>query len=218
VSLGTGNQELMADILFSTLVDVDSDEVTILPDLAETWEQSTDATKYTFHLNPAAVWSDGQPVTADDVLFTIAWANQNPDAYKQLGVVAFQSVVGGADVKGTTNIPSGVKKIDDHTVEITLAKADSTFLRRLAGAVYYIWPKHILDGLTAAQAETCDFCLGVAGKTPGSGPYDITTSISATGAGFTVSVAAVLVTLPAEFETMTSKVEPLSPTAVGLSE
>ena len=30
----------MADIVFSTLVDVDSDEVTILPDLAETWEVS----------------------------------------------------------------------------------------------------------------------------------------------------------------------------------
>jgi len=175
----------MADILFSGLVDVDSDEVTILPDLAQTWDVSTDAKKYTFHLNPAAVWSDGQPVTADDVVWTISWANQNPDAFKQLGVAAFQNVVGGKEVKGTTNTPSGVKKIDDHTVEIDLANADSTFLRRLAGAVYYIQPKHILDGLTAAQAETCDFCLGVAGKTIGSGPYDITTSISATGAGFT---------------------------------
>ena len=59
VNLGTGNQELMADIVFSTLVDVDSDEVTILPDLAETWDASADATTYTFNLNPAAVWSDG---------------------------------------------------------------------------------------------------------------------------------------------------------------
>jgi peptide/nickel transport system substrate-binding protein len=185
VNLGTGNQELMADLVFSTLVDVDSDEVTILPDLAETWDVSDDAKTYTFHLNPNAVWSDGEPVTADDVLFTIAWANQNPTAYKQLGVVAFQSVVGGNEVEGTTDIPSGVKKIDDHTVEITLEQPDSTYLRRLAGAVYYIWPKHVLDGLTAAEAETCDFCLGVAGATPGSGPYDITTSISATGAGFT---------------------------------
>jgi len=185
VELGTGNQELMADILFSTLVDVDSDEVTILPDLAESWEASDDAKTYTFHLNPAAVWSDGVPVTADDVLYTIAWANQNPTAYKQLSVSAFQSVAGGADVAGTTDIPSGVKKIDDHTVEITLANPDGTFLRRLAGAVYYIMPQHILGDLTAAEAETCDFCLGVAGKTIGSGPYDLTTSISATGAGFT---------------------------------
>src|SRR5215218_6100438 len=70
VHLGTGNQELMADIVFSTLVDVDKDEVTILPDLADTWEVTPDATKYTFHLNPKAVWSDGQPVTADDVEWT----------------------------------------------------------------------------------------------------------------------------------------------------
>jgi ABC-type transport system substrate-binding protein len=185
VNLGTGNQEIMADILFSTLVDVDSDEVTILPDLAERWDVSDDAKTYTFHLNPAAVWSDGEPVTADDVVFTIAWANQNPNAFKQLGVVAFQSVVGGDEVEGTTDTPSGVRKIDDHTVEIELEQPDSTFLRRLAGAVYYIWPEHVLSGLTAAEAETCDFCLGVAGETPGSGPYDITTSISATGAGFT---------------------------------
>ena len=40
VELGTGNQELMADIVFSTLVDVDKDEVTILPDLRPEWTAS----------------------------------------------------------------------------------------------------------------------------------------------------------------------------------
>jgi peptide/nickel transport system substrate-binding protein len=185
-TLGTGNQELMADIVFSTLVDVDSDEVTILPDLAESWTVSEDATTYTFNLNPAAVWSDGEPVTADDVIYTIAYANQHgPAAYKYLSVSAFQSVVGGEEVLGTTDIPSGIKKIDDHTVEITLKAPDSTFLRRLAGAVYYIMPEHVLGAITPLEAETCDFCLGVAGTVVGSGPYDLTTSISATGAGFT---------------------------------
>ena len=184
VELGTGNQELMADIVFSTLVDVDKDEVTILPDLAQTWDVTPDATTYTFHLNPTAVWSDGQPVTADDVLWTIAWSAQNPDAFKQIPVTAFLGVKGAAEVKGTTNTPVGAEKIDDHTVKLTLAAPDSTFLRRLAGAVYYILPKHILDGLTAAQAETCPFCLGTVGKTIGSGPYDFSESISAGGATF----------------------------------
>lgn len=184
VELGTGNQELMADIVFSTLVDVDKDEVTILPDLAQTWDVTPDATTYTFHLNPAAVWSDGQPVTADDVIWTIAWSAQNPDAFKQIPVSAFLGVKGAADVKGTTKTPVGAEKIDDHTVKLTLSAPDSTFLRRLAGAVYYIEPKHILDGLTAAQAETCPFCLGTVGKTIGSGPYDFSESISAGGATF----------------------------------
>jgi peptide/nickel transport system substrate-binding protein len=185
VSLGTGNQELMADIMFSTLVDVDIDEVTILPDLATEWTVTPDAKTYTFKLNPAAVWSDGEPVDVDDVIYTISWANQNPTAFKQLGVVAWLNTAGGDAVEGTKDVPSGLKKIDDHTIEITLDVADSTYLRRLAGAVYYIQPEHILKDLTALEAETCEFCLGVAGKTPGSGPYDITTSISATGANFT---------------------------------
>lgn len=121
-TLGTGNQELMADIVFSTLVDVDSDEVTILPDLAESWTVSN-ATTYAFNLNPAAVWSDGEPVTADDVLYTIAYANQHgPAAYKYLSVSAFQSVVGGDEVLGTTDIPSGIK-IDEHAVRVTLRGA-----------------------------------------------------------------------------------------------
>jgi peptide/nickel transport system substrate-binding protein len=185
VNLGTGNQELMADIVFSTLVDVDSDEVTILPDLATEWTASPDATVYTFKLNPAAVWSDGTPVTADDVEWTIAWAAQNPTAWKAgIPTEMWFNVKGGAEAAGTTTIPEGIKKVDANTVEITLASPDSTFLRRIAGAVYYIQPKHILDGLTAAEAETCEFCLGTAGVTIGSGPYDFETSISAAGANF----------------------------------
>ncbi len=185
VDLGTGNQELMADIVFSTLVDVDSDEVTILPDLATEWTASEDATTYTFNLNPAAVWSDGEPVTVDDVIFTIAWSAQNPTAFKQIPVDMWVNVKGGAGVVGTTNVPEGLKKIDDHTIEITLERPDATFLRRIAGAVYYILPEHKLKDLTAEEALTCAFCLGTAGETIGSGPFDFSESISAGGATFT---------------------------------
>ena len=185
-TLGTGNQELMADLVFSRLVDVDKDEVTLIPSLATKWEASPDATVYTFDLDPRAVWSDGQPATADDVIFTISWAAQaGKEAFKQLGVEEWFNVKGADKVKGTKNIPEGLKKIDDHKIEITLGKPDATFLRRIAGAVYYILPQHVLKDLTPAQSENCDFCLGVAGKTPGTGPYDFTESISATGATLT---------------------------------
>jgi ABC-type transport system substrate-binding protein len=185
VDLGTGNQELMADIVFSGLVDVDKDEVTILPDLATEWTVSPDAKVYTFKLNPAAVWSDGKPVTADDVEYTIAWSAQNPTAFKQIPVDMWVNVKGGDAVAGTKNIPEGIKKIDANTVEITLKSPDATFLRRIAGAVYYILPKHKLENLTAEQAHTCPFCLGTVGETIGSGPYDFSESISAGGASFT---------------------------------
>jgi len=185
VNLGTGNQELMADLVFNKLVAVDSDEVTILPDLATEWTVSPDASVYTFKLNPAAVWSDGVPVTVADVIYTIAWSAQNPTAFAQIPVTMWFNVKGGAAVVGTKNIPEGLKKIDDHTIEITLQKPDATFLRRIAGAVYYILPEHKLKDLTAAEALTCPFCLGTVGETIGSGPYDFSQSISATGAEFT---------------------------------
>lgn len=184
VQLGTGNQELMADLVFSGLVDVDSDEVTILPDLATDWTVSPDATAYTFKLNPAAVWSDGEPVTADDVLYTIAWSAQNPTAFKQIPPDMWTAVKGAAAVIGTRDIPVGAKKIDESTVEITLEAPDATFLRRIAAAIYYILPEHVLKDLTAAEAETCGFCLGTPGETIGSGPYDFETPISAGGASF----------------------------------
>jgi peptide/nickel transport system substrate-binding protein len=107
------------------------------------------------------------------------------EAFMQAGVESWLKGKGGAAVKGTKNIPEGLKKIDAQNIEITLNQPDSTWLRRIAGAVYYILPQHLLKDLTAAQAENCDFCLGVAGKTPGTGPYDFTESISATGATMT---------------------------------
>lgn len=185
VNLGTGNQELMADIVFSTLVDVDSDEVTILPDLASEWTESPDAATFTFNLNPAAVWSDGEPVTVDDVIYTAAWSAQNASAFKQIPPDMWVNVKGGAAVAGTANIPEGLKKIDDHTIEITLERPDATFLRRMASAIYLILPEHKLKDLTAEQADTCAFCLGTVGETIGSGPYDFSESISAGGASFT---------------------------------
>ena len=40
------------------------------PDLAASWEAATDGLSWTFKVRKDATWSDGQPLTADDVLFT----------------------------------------------------------------------------------------------------------------------------------------------------
>src|SRR6476469_3271478 len=42
----------------------------IVPSLAKSWEIAPDSLTYTFHLNPAT-WSDGKPVTSEDVKFTL---------------------------------------------------------------------------------------------------------------------------------------------------
>ena len=57
--------------VFSRLVRVNNVGTDIEGDLAESWDVSDDGTDYTFHLRPDAKFSDGSPVTADDVVFSI---------------------------------------------------------------------------------------------------------------------------------------------------
>jgi peptide/nickel transport system substrate-binding protein len=56
--------------LFTPLVHLDR-ELQIAPGLAESWEVSSDGLLYTFELNPKATFSDGTPVRASDVVFTL---------------------------------------------------------------------------------------------------------------------------------------------------
>ena len=171
----TGNQYMNFQLLYNSLVKVDTDEATYIPDLADSWEVSPDATTFTFKLNPNAAWHDGTPVTADDVIYTAATAAQMADTYTTNGTYSIANwlAVKGADaVKGTTDIPEGLKKIDDHTVEFTLAAPNAVWLRNLADPAYMIMPKHILDGLDAEALQASDFATG---KAPvGSGPYKLT--------------------------------------------
>ena len=55
--------------LYEGLVTLDADG-TVIPGAAESWEVGEDGTVYTFHLREDARWSNGDPVTANDFLFT----------------------------------------------------------------------------------------------------------------------------------------------------
>jgi peptide/nickel transport system substrate-binding protein len=185
VQVGTGNQELMDTLLFSSLVHVAKDENTIIPDLATSWEVSADATTYTFHLDPRAVFSDGQPENAADVAYTINWAAQNADEYKEDAITQFvPEIKGSAGVLHTTNPVPGLATPDNETVVITLEHPDGIYLRELANAPYFILPQHLLKDLKGSEAETCAFCVGTPGQTIGSGPYDIITPLTKDGATF----------------------------------
>ena len=120
VQFQTGNQFQWWSNVFNTLVEAEADSKTVIGDLAETFDVSPDATVYTFHLVDNAKWHDGEAFTADDVMFTINWTVQNCDAFKGF-LPAWNQIKGADAVLGTTNTPEGLKKIDDSTVEITLA-------------------------------------------------------------------------------------------------
>ena len=170
----TGNQYMDFQLLFNSLVKVEPDESTFIPDLADTWDVSPDATTFTFHLNPDAKWHDGTPVTADDVVYTAATAAQMADAYiGTYPITNWLAVEGAADVLGTTDVPTGITKVDDHTVKFTLAAPNAVWLRNLTDPAYMIMPKHLLEGMTADELKASDFVNGRG--TVGSGPYKLVT-------------------------------------------
>jgi peptide/nickel transport system substrate-binding protein len=93
----------------------------VLPNLAERWDVNADATQFTFHLIPGVRWSDGQPFTADDVVFAIEDVVKNTELYS--------STPSQLSVAGK---PVVVEKIDDHTVKFTFAASNALYLENLA--------------------------------------------------------------------------------------
>jgi peptide/nickel transport system substrate-binding protein len=121
--------------LFLPLVDERPDYKTIVPRLAESWEFSADRRSLTFHLRDDVVWSDGTPVTAEDVEFTYrAWID--PDIAWE-GAFALEAV-------------TGVEVVDRHTVRFDFSQPYSTQLLDVAaGAV--VLPEHAWGELPFAE-------------------------------------------------------------------
>ncbi|MFQ9344876.1 MAG: ABC transporter substrate-binding protein [Coprococcus sp.] len=61
--------------------------------LADKLDISEDAKTYTIHLNEKANWSDGEPVTVDDILFTMNYAGRNSGGKSSYNTINKQEVV-----------------------------------------------------------------------------------------------------------------------------
>ena len=58
--------------IFNTLVEADPDTIPeVGPGLADTWESSEDGMTWTFHIRDNAMFSNGEPVTPEDVQFSL---------------------------------------------------------------------------------------------------------------------------------------------------
>src|SRR6266513_3325869 len=84
-------QAVVFSLVFNNLVKLAPDMKTLVPDLAEKWEVSPDATQFTFHLRRGVKWSDGSPFTANDVVFS--FSRQVVEKYRY---VKFMTAVEGA--------------------------------------------------------------------------------------------------------------------------
>ena len=136
-------------LIFSGLLRFDDRGLAQL-DMAEAYGVSRDGTLYNFTLQKGMHWQDGQPVTTDDVLFTI-------DLMRKGGTIV------PADLQALWKDVKAVR-LSDTTLQFQLPEPYAPFLDYLT---FGILPKHLLNNLTFDQVASAPFNL----KPVGSGPY-----------------------------------------------
>jgi len=116
-----GDSNIM-NALFEGLVAHDPvDDTRMLPGVAERWESNADYTEWTFHLRDTARWSNGDPVTAPDFVYSYQRMLEPNLASPYASMLYF--LKGGKDYdegKLTDFTQVGVKAPDDHTLVCTL--------------------------------------------------------------------------------------------------
>ncbi|HWA42459.1 MAG TPA: ABC transporter substrate-binding protein [Hypericibacter adhaerens] len=121
---------------YSTLVRANADATGIEPDLAETWEISPDGTVYTFHLREAK-FSDGTPVLASDVVFSLLRARDDEKSVLR----SMFSPIDKAEAP------------DDRTVVLRLKGPSAPLMSTLAMFAASILPEHAVKAEGEAFGE-----------------------------------------------------------------
>jgi peptide/nickel transport system substrate-binding protein len=133
-------------LIYSSLTKYDN-QGNIIGDLAESFDVSEDGLTYTFVLKDAE-WHDGQPVTADDIVFTVN-TFQNED-YNSPQRINWNSVL--------------AERIDDKTAKLTLKNKYAQFLNNTTVGIL---PKHVWQNVKPINFSLSDLNV----EPIGSGPY-----------------------------------------------
>src|SRR3954453_8287387 len=95
-----------------------------IPALAETWEPLTPGPGFRFHLRQGVMFHTGRPFTARDVKYSLKELLRR-GSKGRLAAPYMDSVQGAAEFKdGKAGEISGIKVVDDHTIDIALTKQD----------------------------------------------------------------------------------------------
>ncbi|MCF7891328.1 ABC transporter substrate-binding protein [Candidatus Bipolaricaulota bacterium] len=147
--------------LMAGLTDTSPSTGRLVPALAKDWDISEDKKTYTFYLREGQKFSDGEPLTADDVIFS----------FKQL---CFNENI-EADMRDLLTIDGElpeVEKVDKYTVKFTTPAVFGPFIRTVGGVMIY--PKHKLEGISAEEFNS-GWGQDVAKENPeeivGAGPF-----------------------------------------------
>jgi peptide/nickel transport system substrate-binding protein len=135
-------------LIYETLLSVNRLDGSVTPWLASSYQLSPDARSITFHVRQGVVWSDGQPFTSDDVLFTLNLILKNPSM----------------DLTGIGAAVKDVSAPDSSTVVVTLSKPFNPIVWILGGQVF-ILAKHIWSSVKGDPSQYAD------PNPVGTGPY-----------------------------------------------
>lgn len=112
----------------------DTDFTRVMPNIAESWKILSNNREFIFYLRKGMKWSDGQPFTADDIIFWYKDVLLNKDL-----TPVFPSYLTAG------NRPVVIEKIDDYTVKFKFSSPYGSFLQQLACVARECWlPKHYL--------------------------------------------------------------------------
>ncbi|MBC7960457.1 MAG: ABC transporter substrate-binding protein [Vallitaleaceae bacterium] len=143
-------------MIFLPLVDLGAD-LSFEPMLADSIT-TKDNLNFVVHINDAATWSDGKPITADDVAYTALRIASPIIANASMMYYAFEGVGDdGFVAEGATSI-SGIVALDQKTVQFTtkypmaLTTFENTYARYLMTL-----PKHVLENIPEAELATNDW-------------------------------------------------------------
>lgn len=148
--LAAGN-EADADLtrlIYSGLFKYDS-AGKIVPDLAESYDVSKDQLTYTVHLKQGVKWHDGEPLSSDDVLYTIQ-AIQDP-AFKSPLRQNWQGV--------------GTEQVDENTIKFVLQSPYAFFLNNLTVGIL---PQHVWETVAPTNFSLAEYNL----RPVGTGPFE----------------------------------------------
>ena len=149
----------IARLIFGSLVHLDMVTQEPGPGLAESWSVAADQKTWTFKLRQGVRWSDGQPLTADDVVFTWNDIMYNPE-FNRITFDLFR--IGGRNF--------AVSKEDDVTVRVVTPEVFAPFIE-FFGSVP-ILPKHVLEGAVKEKVFPIAYSIKTRpDRIVGCGPY-----------------------------------------------
>ncbi|HSV43906.1 MAG TPA: ABC transporter substrate-binding protein, partial [Candidatus Bathyarchaeia archaeon] len=122
---------MVTSIIFEGLTTLDATTLEVKPQLAERWTVSEDGKTWTFYLRRDVRWNDGEPLSADDVVFTfneLIYNDQIPSSARDVLSIEGKEFV--------------VTKVDDYTVQFSLPVKFAPFLSAMTQEIL---PKHCLE-------------------------------------------------------------------------